>query len=261
MDVPIAASPIPSPGFWTIFCKPAVCLSRMNYVKIIISSVVAFFMSIIVALLIETFGGAVGSIIGTVPTTIIPAIYVVLTTDTLSKEEKINSVVACLFGMLATDILFMPSWKVIPPRLPKKWANGLKVFVTTLLSLVVWFVGAVVMVLLQQGAAKIGMSMYAFGACVLLVTISCGVCLSWSLPPTPAGKNKVKWYTHLTRGVAASLAIFVSGYMSQSGIGVAAGAMITFPAIFGTTMVSVSLAQGADVSTGAIGPLMMGGMR
>ena len=136
----------------------------------------------------------------------------------------------------------------------------MKVLVTTLLSLVVWFVGAVVMVLLQQGAAKIGMSMYAFGACVLLVTISCGVCLSWSLPPTPAGKNKVKWYVHLARGFVASLAIFASGVLSQSGSGVAAGAVSTFPAMFITTMVSVSLAQGADVSTGAIGPLLLGGI-
>ena len=232
----------------------------MNYVKIIISSTVAFFMSIIVALLIETFGGAVGSIIGTVPSTIVPAIYVILTEDSLTKQQKIDSVVACLFGMFATDLLFMPSWKYIPPRLPKKWKNGLKVLATTLLSLLIWFVAAVLMVLLQQWTASLGMTMYAFGVCVLVFTMSCGVVLCWSLPPTPAGKNKVKWYTHLARGIAAAIAIFASGYLSQSGAGIAAGAMTTFPAIFGTAMVSVSLAQGADVSTGAIGPLMMGGM-
>ena len=232
----------------------------MNYVKIIISSTVAFFMSIIVALLIETFGGAVGSIIGTVPSTIVPAIYVILTEDSLTKQQKIDSVVACLFGMFATDILFMPSWKYIPPRLPKKWKNGLKVFVTTVLSFLIWIISTLIVVAIRQWAVGHGMTTYGFCACVLAVTVTCGVTLCWSLPPTPAGKNKVKWYTHLARGIAAAIAIFASGYLSQSGAGIAAGAMTTFPAIFGTAMVSVSLAQGADVSTGAIGPLMMGGM-
>ena len=62
------------------------------------------------------------------------------------------------------------------------------------------------------------------------------------------------------RGLAAAIAIFVSGILSQTGLGIIAGAMVTFPAIFLTTMVSVSLAQGADVSTGAIGPMLFGGM-
>ena len=53
----------------------------MNYVKIFISAGVAFVMSILVALLIETFGGAIGSVIGTAPFTIMPAAFVILTED------------------------------------------------------------------------------------------------------------------------------------------------------------------------------------
>ena len=102
--------------------------------------------------------------------------------------------------------------------------------------------------------------MFVFCFALLLFTVCCGVALCWRLPPTPAGKNKVKWYVHLARGFVASLAIFASGVLSQSGSGVAAGAVSTFPAMFITTMVSVSLAQGTDVSTGAIGPLLLGGI-
>lgn len=43
------------------------------------------------------------------------------------------------------------------------------------------------------------------------------------------------------------------------GLGLFAGAFSGFPAIFSTTMVSVSLAQGASVSTGAVGPMIIGG--
>ena len=232
----------------------------MNFVKIFISSGVAFFMAILEALLIETFGGAIGSVIGTLPSTIIPAAYILLTEESKSVEERTESMIACLFGMLATDILFMPCWKVIPPKLPKKWSNGMKVLVTSLISLFVWFIGAVLMILLEMGAAKVGMSIWVFGLLIMLVCGSCGVYLCWTLPPTPAGKNKVKLHVHMMRGLAAAIAIFVSGVLSQTDMGIIAGAMVTFPAIFLTTMVSVSLAQGADVSTGAIGPMLFGGM-
>lgn len=235
-------------------------IQSMNFVKVFISSGVAFFMAILVALLIETFGGAVGSVIGTLPSTIIPAAYILLTEESKSVEERTESMIACLFGMLATDILFMPCWKVIPPKLPKKWSNGLKVLVTSLISLLVWFIGTVVMILLKTGAAKVGLNIWVFGLLIMLVCGTCGVCLCWTLPPTPAGKNKVKLHIHLMRGLAAAIAIFVSGILSQTGLGIIAGAMVTFPAIFLTTMVSVSLAQGADVSTGAIGPMLFGGM-
>ena len=94
----------------------------MNFVKVFISSGVAFFMAILVTLLIETFGGAVGSVIGTLPSTIIPAAYILLTEESKSVEERTESMIACLFGMLATDILFMPCWKVIPPKLPRNGA-------------------------------------------------------------------------------------------------------------------------------------------
>ena len=67
----------------------------MNFVKVFISSGVAFFMAILVALLIETFGGAVGSVIGTLPSTIIPAAYILLTEESKSVEERTESMIAC----------------------------------------------------------------------------------------------------------------------------------------------------------------------
>ena len=70
----------------------------------------------------------------------------------------------------------------------------------------------------------------------------------------------MKWYIYLVRGFMASFSIFISGVLSQTSSGAAAGAMSTFPAMFLTTMVSVSISQGPEVAVGAIGPLMMGGL-
>lgn len=232
----------------------------MNFGKIFLSSGCAFLMAILVALLIETFGGAVGSIIGTVPSTIVPATYMFLTETSSSIEERTNSMLACIFGMFATDVLFMPTWKVVPQKLPKNLSNGMKIFITTTIGIVLWFIGALCTTFAQELAMKYGISMWVFGICIIIITAIFGVWLCWSLPPTPAGKNKVKLTTHLSRGIAASVFVFISGVLSQSGAGKLAGLMTTFPAIFATTMVSVSLAQGAEVSTGAIGPLIMGGM-
>lgn len=232
----------------------------MNFVKIFVSSGVAFVMAITFAYLIETFGGATGGIIASFPTTIIPAVYIILEDSTQPLQTRFDSTMASIIGMFCTNILFMPTWKYLPPYFPKQWSNGISVTVMTLVSLVIWFVSVVVVTLFQQWLSSFGVTMFVFCFALLLFTVCCGVALCWRLPPTPAGKNKVKWYVHLARGFVASLAIFASGVLSQSGSGVAAGAVSTFPAMFITTMVSVSLAQGADVSTGAIGPLLLGGI-
>lgn len=129
----------------------------MNFVKIFISSGVAFVFAILVAVLIETFGGAIGSVIGTLPFTIIPAAFIIITEQTKTVDERVESLMACLYGMLSTDLLFLPSWRVIPPRLPRKWSNGLKASVTTVLSLLIWFIGAGLMLFLKSVVTKLGM--------------------------------------------------------------------------------------------------------
>ena len=230
----------------------------INYFKVLLSSGIAFFIAILVALLIEKLGGALGSIIGTVPTTLIPAAYLIMTEASSSEQEKVDSTLALVFGILATDIMFMPTWKILPPKLPKNWRNGYKVIVTTVVGLVLWFICAVATILVQSFLKTKGVSMWAISVTIVLFCAIFGACLCWNLPPTPAGKNKVKWYVHLCRGLAAFCALFICGIMSQMGLGVVAGAMGSFPAVFLTTMVSVSLSQSADVATGAIGPLIMG---
>ena len=232
----------------------------MNWFKIFISGAVAFGMSIAVTVLIENLGGALGSIIATIPSTIIPGVVIILTEEGRTMDQRYDAIIACLYGMFGTCILFMPCWKVVPPLLPRKWTNGARIVASVVISLVVWFTGAMVLILLQGVFNSMGLSTITYGILIMVVSVICGVCFCWYLPPTPAGKNKVKWYIYLARGFMASCSIFISGILSQTSSGAAAGAMSTFPAMFLTTMVSVSISQGPEVAVGAIGPLMMGGL-
>lgn len=233
---------------------------KMNWFKIFLTSGLAFFIAIGVALLIEKLGGALGSIIGSVPSTHIPSIYLILTELTHSMEKRTESALAFAVGIFVTNLLVMPTWKLLPSRLPSNWVNGKKIFVTTVISVCLWLVGAIIAISIQSELKSRGVSMWAFTTCIILLNAVYGICLCWSLPPTPAGKNKVKCTTHLTRGSAAFCAIFVSGVLSQSGLGVAAGAMATFPALHLTALVAVSISQNAEVAAGAIGPLILGSL-
>ena len=93
----------------------------------------------------------------------------------------------------------------------------------------------------------------------MIVCAVAGFVLCWSLPPTPKGKNHVAWYTHCLRGLTSAICIIITNFLTSSGWGLFAGAFAGFPAIFSTSIVSVSLAQGAAVSTGAVGPMIIGG--
>lgn len=232
----------------------------MDFFKIILTSSLAFFIAIGVALLIEKLGGALGSIIGTIPSTHIPSIYLILTETNQSFEGKTESALAFAVGVFVTNLLFMPTWKYLPAKLPSSYSNGKKVFVTSVVSVTLWLIGAVIAVSIQSALKERGVSMWLFTTCIILFNIIYGAVLCWELPPTPAGKNRVKCTTHLARGSAAFVAIFVSGVLSQSGLSVAAGAMATFPALFLTALVAVSLSQSAEVATGANGPLILGSL-
>ena len=59
-------------------------------------------------------------------------------------------------------------------------------------------------------------------------------------------------------GVTAGIAIGVAVSLARSGLPIASSMARVFPAIFTTIMVATWLAQGAQVPTGAVGPMMLG---
>lgn len=227
--------------------------------KAIISASVGFVIAIVMAICIERFGGAVGGIISSVPTTILPTTYVFFSDSSKNNIEQSESLFAAPIGIFATNLFFLPVWKILPAKLEKRMKNVTLTLFTLFISLVAWFVSAVFMTWLETVVSNAGIPIWAFSIVVMLICVVVGTILCWSLPPTPKGKNHVKWYIHCIRGLAAFLCICCTSLLNSSGLGLFAGAFSGFPAIFSTSIVSVSLAQGASVSTGAVGPMIIGG--
>ena len=227
--------------------------------KALVSASVGFVIAIVMAICIEQFGGAIGGIISSVPTTILPTTYVFFSDTTKTTEEQSNSLFAGPIGIFATNLFFLPVWKILPGKLEKRMKNVPLTFFTLLISLITWFVSAIFMTWLETVVSTLGVPIWLFSLIVMFICVVVGVFLCWSLPPTPKGKNHVKWYIHIIRGLAAFLCICCTSILNSSGLGLFAGAFSGFPAIFSTSIVSVSLAQGASVSTGAVGPMIIGG--
>ena len=71
----------------------------MNWTKFYISGSVGFVIAIVMAICIERCGGAIGGIISSVPTTILPTSYVFLTEAGRTRLQQAESLFADPIGM------------------------------------------------------------------------------------------------------------------------------------------------------------------
>jgi len=217
---------------------------------ILLSAIFAGIVAVFVTVAIEKWGGIIGGILGTLPTTIIPAtigIYAEAGEDDLATSMSLIP-----FGMLL-NALFVGSW-VVYPRIKPKATLGQMITV----SLGFWLILAVILtstfeILLQH------FSELNIGIAGLLLLLCLGLWMTWKPRPAPKGTNSVTKFVLAMRGLAAASAIGVAVYLSSLGYPIIAGLAAVFPAIFLTTMVALWIAQGADVPTGAAGPMMLGG--
>ena len=207
---------------------------------ILLSAIFAGIVAVFVTVAIEKWGGIIGGILGTLPTTIIPAtigIYAEAGEDDLATSMSLIP-----FGMLL-NALFVGSW-VVYPRIKPKATLGQMITV----SLGFWLILAVILtstfeILLQH------FSELNIGIAGLLLLLGLGLWMTWKPRPAPKGTNSVTKFVLVMRGLAAASALGVAVYLSSLG----------YPIIFLTTMVALWIAQGADVPTGAAGPMMLGG--
>jgi len=210
--------------------------------------------AIAVTVAIERWGGRVGGLLGTLPTTIVPAsLGIAIQTDDAGLAQAMYAVPA---GMLL-NALFLWLWRAVPPRLP---ALALKprLALMTAVSLTAWFVGAAGV---TAGLGALGDSLAtlrwaALGCTAAILVIGALACLRTR--PAPKGSRRVGPTALLARGLLAGVAIATAVWVSDVGGPLAAGVASVFPAIFVTTMVSLWLAQGEAVPAGAVGPMMLG---
>ena len=215
------------------------------------SAALSAVVAIVATVAIERWGGRVGGLLATLPTTIVPA-SVGIFVESESVEAFRLAMYAVPVGMFV-DALFLWSWRIVPPRLPDARIE-IRLGIMLGTALCVWATAAAL------GMWTLG-RVPAHGVLAGLVTLGIGafgVFSCWAAPPAPGGTRPVGAVALLSRGLLAALAIGFSVWLAGLGSPLLAGMASVFPAIFLTTMVSLWLSQGESVPVGAVGPMILG---
>ena len=226
----------------------------MVFSSILFSAVLAGIVATAVTVAIEKWGGLVGGLLGTVPSTIVPAGIGIYLAG--SEDDFISSMMVVPLGMLL-NALFLGAWLVLP-----RWFSNAShpLLLTSIGALAFWCVmGMGVWFLLQNTVAGTLLTEQELAAVGLVLLFFIAVWFNRRPQPTPKGTNAVSKTVLFARGSMAAAAIGVAVWMAGLGLPLLAGLASVFPAIFLTSMVALWLAQGPTVPQGAAGPMMLGG--
>jgi hypothetical protein len=219
----------------------------------LISALFAGIVATLVTVAIEKWGGITGGILGTVPSTIVPAAAGMYMAG--GEAALIESMAIIPLGMLVNGI-FLTVWIILPPRLTQR-KNPL--LITTISALLVWTFSAIIMLKIAGIKLDGGFSAINLGFIGLLLLLLLSVIINWKATEAAKGKHQVSPFVLVCRGLAAAIAIGFAVWLSGQGQPLIAGIAAVFPAIFLTSMVALWMAQGPIVPRGAAGPMMLGG--
>tara|TARA_B110000967_G_scaffold47565_1_gene48190 strand:+ start:167 stop:991 length:825 start_codon:yes stop_codon:yes gene_type:complete len=221
--------------------------------SVLLSALFAGIIATLVTLAIERWGGLTGGLLGTMPSTIVPAAAGI----SLAGDEVllIQSLSIIPLGMLVNG-LFLAVWVYLPPKLEH---TKYPLLLTTIAALLVWFMFGLLMLQGVDFALGSGITTWQIGFLGLALLIVLAIAMNWKVQPTPKGKQPVARTVLVLRGSAAACAIGAAVWLSSQGQPFIAGLAAVFPAIFLTSMVALWLAQGPTVPQGAAGPMTMGG--
>jgi hypothetical protein len=224
-------------------------------VHILLSALAAGLVAILATVAIEKLGGRRGGVIGTLPTTIVPAALGFWWAA--GSVEGFRAALLVVPAGMMVNALFLLSWRHLPRHLP---GRSLPVRLTAMVvaSMGVWALLAFLLYRTTEAYRGAGLPMAVWGAgfFVLGVAVSLWACLRNA--PSPPGSRPVGPVTLVARGVLAASAIGLAVGLATVAGPVIAGVVSIFPAIFLTTMVALWIAQEAAVPLGAVGPMMLG---
>ena len=220
---------------------------------IILYGVFAGLVAILVTVAIERFGGFIGGVLGTIPSTIIPAAAGVYAIE--GEQSLIASMSVVPIGMLING-MFLGVWIVFPKYINK---DNLKLPITTLVSLGTWAVLAFISLLIARQVTDGMISEVMLGIIGLVALAILAIRFNIRSRDSPKGKNKVPLVILSIRGIAAGLAIAACLVLAELGLPFVAGLASAFPAIFLTSMVALWISQGPQVPQGAAAPMKLGG--
>ena len=224
----------------------------MEWTSVLLSALFAGIVATAVTVAIEKWGGLVGGLLGTVPSTIVPAgigMYVAGGEDVLVMSMSVVPLSMLL------NALFLGAWVVIPRWFP----SAPYLLVSTTLGALAFWSGLGMMFLVAVDELTTYLSVQQLAAVGLVLLVVTAVVFNRRPQPTPKGTNRVSTLVLVARGVMAATAIGIAVAFSGLGFPTLAGLASVFPAIFLTSMVALWLAQGPTVPQGAAGPMMLGG--
>lgn len=220
---------------------------------IILYGIFAGLVAILVTVAIEKFGGFIGGVLGTVPSTIIPAAAGVYA---LEGDESLTASMSVVpIGMLINGV-FLGVWIILPKYIA---SDRLKLPITVFSSLLTWAILALFSLIIAREVTGGTISEMTLGMIGLVLLAILAIMFNLSNRAAPKGMNKVPIIILSIRGIAAGLAIAACLVLAEIGLPFVAGLASAFPAIFLTSMVALWLSQGPQVPQGAAAPMMLGG--
>jgi len=223
---------------------------------LLLSALFAALVAVLVTLAIERFGGHRGGLLGTLPSTIVPAaIGLYAASPTLEAFEA--SLLMTPLGMFFNAV-FLLCWRVLPDRLPPL-PTRMRLFLCCAISLGGWATLASLGIWVMPQIHALGLDHWTAGVVVLGAGLIVGILACVKNPPGPSATTTVGPITLSARGLLAGLAIGSAIWLAEHAGPHIAGLAAVFPAIFLTTMVSLWWTHGAAVGAGAVGPMMLGG--
>jgi hypothetical protein len=213
--------------------------------------------AVLATVAVERLGGVAGGIFSSVPTTIVPA-AIGIRAGSADDAAFVHAMCFVPLGILL-NAAYLLLWRVVPARLgmrSHRWLLGKTVCV----SLGAWLAAAAAVVAAERALAPSPAASAVLGASAFAAGLVVAVLANRVPHPAPRGGRGVGAATLVLRGLAAAVAIGLAMALARSGMPVAGGIASVFPAIFTTIMVATWISQGAQVPTGAVGPLMLGTM-
>jgi hypothetical protein len=222
----------------------------------LISAVMAAIVAVAITVIIERLGGRKGGLIGTVPSTVVPAaVGLWLASPSVSAFQEALYMVPA--GMLI-NALFLLLWRIIPPALPA-FSSHTRLALSVILTTLGWTVMAAAVVLGTAMARKTGLDPQDLALILIGLGIGLGVMGAKNTGPSPSAARKAGPWALASRGLLAAFTIGGCVWLAAHAGPMMAGMAAVFPALFLTTMVSLWLVHGEAVGDGAVGPMMLGG--
>lgn len=220
--------------------------------EVLLAAIFAGVVAILATAAIERWGGVAGGLVGTLPTTIVPAVLAIRSAS--ATEAAFQDAVGVVpIGMLC-NALFLLTWVTVPPRLPAT-RPGARLLAMLAVSLSVW---ATLAAVATAAASAVPGRVAWLGGAALAAQIAVGASVARSGTRRAAKAGSVGPIVLVARGVLAALAVAGAGALAHHGEGLLAGMAAVFPAIFLTTMVSLWWSHGEALPSGAVGPMMLG---